>query len=257
MERFLEAEWLDELEPEDPRALRSRRDLLRVNLWMLNCTTVGRALHATARLGAQASMPACCCCSGAPAGGDAGAPKRLVEIGAGDGRMMLQVARRLGKAPASSSLVLLDRQNIVAPATRTALEKMGWSVETVTADAFDWLEHTAGPPADAMIANLFMHHFSEKDLERLLGLVAQRTKVFVAVEPRRCALSALGGRLLWLIGCGRVTIHDAIVSVRAGFAGCELSRLWPEDGNWSLQERRAGLFGHVFVAQRKYLPVTT
>src|SRR5260370_30188321 len=52
--RSLEPEWLDELEPEDPRALRSRRDLLRVNLWMLNCRTVGRAPRTKSCLGAAA-----------------------------------------------------------------------------------------------------------------------------------------------------------------------------------------------------------
>src|SRR6266446_5125986 len=109
--RSLEPEWLDELEPEDPRALRSRRDLLRVNLWMLNCRTVARALRANACVGARLRRT--------------GAPRRLVEVGAGDGRMMLQVAGRLGTAPAGSSLVLLDRQNIISPETRTALEKIG------------------------------------------------------------------------------------------------------------------------------------
>src|SRR5258708_3920685 len=216
---------------------------------MLNCRTIVNALRAASRLGAPACLPA-----GSSerqlAGRDAGAPRRIVEIGAGDGRMMLRVVRRFGQAPAGSSLVLLDRQSIVAPETRGAFEQLGWRVETVAADVFDWLEQAHGQPADALIANLFMHHFSEEELGRLFRLVARRTQTFVAVEPRRCGLSALGSRLLWLIGCGRVTLHDAIISVRAGFAGCELSRLWPDDASWSLQERGAGLFGHAFVARR-------
>src|SRR5260370_19590969 len=42
--RSLEPEWLDEMRPEDPRALRSRRAFLRGNFWVLNCRKVGHAL---------------------------------------------------------------------------------------------------------------------------------------------------------------------------------------------------------------------
>jgi hypothetical protein len=43
----------------------------------------------------------------------------------------------------------------------------------------------------------------------------------------------------------------ANVSVRAGFTGRELSRLWPRDENWELHETAAGLFSHLFVARRR------
>jgi hypothetical protein len=74
---------------------------------------------------------------------------------------------------------------------------------------------------------------------------------FVAVEPRRSARGLLFSRLLGFIGCNRVTRHDAPISVRAGFAGQELSQLWPTGRDWSLQERPAGWFSHLFVAQRR------
>jgi len=63
--------------------------------------------------------------------------------------------------------------------------------------------------------------------------------------PRLC------GRLLWLIGCGPVTRHDGRISIRAGFAGSELSALWPDKKNWELVERPVGLFSHLFTARRK------
>ena len=43
--RTLEPEWLDELPADDPRAMRSRRDLLRINALMTNSTLVARELH--------------------------------------------------------------------------------------------------------------------------------------------------------------------------------------------------------------------
>ncbi len=44
MTRRLHPELLDELPPEDPRALRSRRDLQRLNVWMGNVGAMVRDL---------------------------------------------------------------------------------------------------------------------------------------------------------------------------------------------------------------------
>ena len=90
-----------------------------------------------------------------------------------------------------------------------------------------------------------------EELTDLLRLAATSSRLVVALEPRRSWLTRLGGRLLWVIGCGPVTRHDAHISIRAGFAGRELSALWPDPKNWSLTERPAGLFSHLFVARRK------
>ena len=39
---------------------------------------------------------------------------------------------------------------------------------------------------------------------------------------------------------------------RAGFVRKEISALWPDKQNWQLTERRAGLFSHLFIAQKIY-----
>ena len=83
----------------------------------------------------------------------------------------------------------------------------------------------------------------------LLTTAAKLATVFAAIDPRRWVWSLLGCRLLWLLGCNSVTRHDAVVSVRAGFAGQELSRLWPIAHGWALQESPANLSSHLFVAQ--------
>ena len=100
------------------------------------------------------------------------------------------------------------------------------------------------------MATLFLHHFSEAELRRLLEQAARRADVFLACEPRRDVVSLGAARLLGLLGCNDVTRHDARLSVRAGFAGKELSALWPAGGGWRLTERRAGGFSHCFVAER-------
>jgi hypothetical protein len=101
-----------------------------------------------------------------------------------------------------------------------------------------------------MIANLFLHHFPAAQLAELLRAAASLARAFVAVEPRRSERALFCSRLLRLIGCNRVTRHDAPISIRAGFAGQELSQLWPTGGGWSLRERPAGWSSHLFIARR-------
>jgi len=203
MQRIVQPEQLDELLVDDPRAVRARRDLRRINAWMGNAGIMAGALR------------------GSP-------PGRITELGAGDGEFMRQVGCRLGW---ETPVVLIDRR----PAGPAVIE----------AEAFAWLEHNE---SDIIVTNLFLHHF-DGELPALLKLIAQRCRLFVACEPRRSGLGLAGVKLLPLIACAEVVRNDALISVRAGFAGNELSRLWPN--GWDLHESPARLFSHVFVARRR------
>ena len=68
----------------------------------------------------------------------------------------------------------------------------------------------------------------------------------VATEPLRTPLSYLAARAVGAIGANAVTRHDAPASVRAGFHGAELSRLWP--GMVGFEGGR-GPFTHGFAAR--------
>src|SRR5262249_46570355 len=150
------------------------------------------------------------------------------DLGAGDGVFMLSVARRLAAHWRDVTVILLDRQDIVSEATRSAFRALGWRLEAVAMDAFDYLDRSNR--MDIVVANLFLHHFEDDQLARLLCGVARTAGLFVATEPRRAAVPLFGSQALWALGCNDVTRHDAVVSVRAGFAGRELSALWPDEG---------------------------
>jgi ubiquinone/menaquinone biosynthesis C-methylase UbiE len=233
MNRIIEPELLDTLSLADPRAVRSRLDLRRVNAWMGHHNIMTFALQK--------------CLPGRP-------PGQVTDLGAGDGNFLLRVAQKIqaGQAsrPAGSAgtkATLLDRQNNVSTETLAAFAALGWQAETLAADVFNWPQ----VDGDIVIANLFLHHFKSARLAELFRLISRRARVFIALEPRRAELPLLCSRLLWAIGCNEVTRHDAVVSVRAGFSGGELSALWPEPKHWELTERRAGLFSHLFIAKRK------
>lgn len=230
MERRVEPEILDRLPARDPAAIRSRSDLRRLNGLMGHSGILARAL-APAR-----NQPRL---------------RTLVELGGGDGTLLLRLATRLARNGHKPATQLVDQLNIVSPDTHRAFATLGWPVEVVTADVFDWLASPERVRSDGLVANLFLHHFSTEQLSALFRLAAERTDLLVACEPRRSPLALSAARLLGLIGCNAVTRHDAVVSVQAGFTARELSALWPARDNWELLEQPAGLFSHCFIARRR------
>ena len=219
--RILTAEILDFLSPDDPRAVRSRGDLRRINTIMGQAAIMARLL---------ADFPP---------------PKLLADLGGGDGRFILSVARRLAKRWQGVTVMIADRQAIVSVETRAHFARMGWRCENLTGDVFATLPLIK---PDIICANLFLHHLEDGPLAQLLALVAQRAKGFVACEPRRSGFALLGARLVGVLGANDVTRHDAVASVRAGFRGLELSALWPKNSAWALEERGIFPFTHGFAA---------
>ena len=220
--RLVEPEWLDELKADDPRAVRSRRDLQRINVVMLQTLIFRRLL--------QTSV--------AP-------PRVLLEIGAGDGTFLLRVAKGLPHWRGVTAF-LLDQQDIVTAQTRKRFAALGWNLEVVKADVFSFLPLQKPGTFDITLTNLFLHHFSDDKLRALLGGVSVSSRAFVACEPERSNFALWGAKSLWALACNDVTRHDAVTSVRAGFRGTEIAQLWSTP-QWQVRESSL-LFTHGFVA---------
>jgi SAM-dependent methyltransferase len=227
--RRVEPELLDQLPADDPRAIRARRDVKRANTLMMNAGVMASALveHSAGQR-----------------------PRTIVDLGSGDGQFMLRVARRLAPRWPDVTVVLQDKQDIVSDATREAFAGLRWRVETSATDVFDFLANARPSRVDVFTSNLFLHHFVDDQLVRLLASVAQLGRLIAVCEPRRAKFVVRASRLLWAVGFSTVGVHEAVVSARAGFRGKELSALWPDQGHWELQEQAVGLFSHCFVARR-------
>lgn len=221
-------ELLDGLSPDDPLAVASRRDLKRINALMFHAAIMSRLLRRHT----------------------ATQPSRMLDIGGGDGTFMLAVARRLAKHWSNLELIILDQAEAVACERQEDFARLGWRMKTVSCDVFEWIANADEAPFDAVTANLFLHHFSEPDLARLLAALRPLTPVFVAAEPRRAGVALAASSMLWAIGANKVTLHDAPASVRAGFSGREISALWPVGEGDVLEERRVGPFTHIFAAAK-------
>ena len=240
--RTVAPETLDSLAADDPAAMRSRGDLRRIHRVMGTRRILLGALRAMASLRGKS------------------APLRVLELGTGDGKLLLGVARALAPAWPAVELCLLDRQALVDRSTLELYAALGWSARTEVVDVGPWaaacsdslLSQVAGSRWDLIVTNLFLHHFEGNRLVALLETIQARCDRFLACEPRRAWLPLAASHLIGVIGANAVTREDAVLSVHAGFSGHEISALWPTRGEaWQLDECRAGLFSHCFRAERR------
>ena len=102
--RRVEDEWLDALPASDPAAIGSRRDLQRLNRLMGQAGSIARLLRAH---GATRSM------------------RCVVDLGGGDGTLLLRVARKLAPDCGGVQGVVVDRQMQVSDRTREEFERSG------------------------------------------------------------------------------------------------------------------------------------
>jgi len=191
-------EILDHLPADDSEALRSRRDLKRINALMGNeswiCRTIRHFPEAAAR--------------------------GIVELGAGEG---LLAARMAGVFPASP-ITAYD----LAPPPPSLPPSVQWRMGDLFASP---------PPKDGgiLVANLFLHHF-EKEALRDLGAWCAGFDVIIYNEPDRAVFPHFLGSLMHPF-INRVTRHDMHVSICAGFTLGELPPLLGlQAPHWQIRE---------------------
>ncbi|MGH7945980.1 MAG: hypothetical protein ACREH8_11520 [Opitutaceae bacterium] len=183
MQRTLQPELLDSLPHDHPDALRNRRDLRLTNLILGSHRWLERTLPPLLRPG-----------------------ENVLEIGAGTGELGIRLARH----PVPIAGLDLWPQPADWPADRP------WHRED--------LRSFCGYADYAAIAgNLIFHQFSDRELAGLGKKLRRAARVIVACEPQRRRFSQILYRTFApLFGANHVSLHDAHVSIAAGFRGAEL-----------------------------------
>ena len=197
MNRTLESELLDHLDPADRRAIRSRRDLRHLDLFLGNSRWILRSLRSS-----RAPIKSC------------------LELGAGEGLL----CRRISDAHPESHITGLDR--IARP------EGLSSSIHWVSGD---FLETLPAMEAVACCGSLILHHFDTDALQRLGGEF-RRFSTLLFSEPHRATLPLRMARLASPF-VGEITRHDMPASIRAGFRKGELATLLGLDPvRWEIRE---------------------
>jgi hypothetical protein len=196
--RVLTPEILDSLDAGHPEALRSRRDLRRLDGFLGGS---GWILRSVLERSEEASAG-------------------IVELGAGEGLLCAKLSGSL-----SGSLVTgLDR----APRPSILKPCVKWR----SGDFFQTLPGTGGGIA---VGSLILHHFSTAELGEL-GKMLASFRVLIFSEPWRTRGSLWLSRLANPF-VGPVTRHDMAVSIRAGFQKGELGPLLGLDPSiWKVSE---------------------
>lgn len=130
----------------------------------------------------------------------------ITEIGAGDGHLLSRLVREHPQA------------GITAYDLAPRPDHFPAAVEWIQGDLF-----TQSPPAPGgtLIANLFLHHFTDPQLAEL-GKWMSPFDTLIINEPLRAPLPLLMGKLATPF-IHPITRHDMRVSIEAGFAPGELA----------------------------------
>ncbi len=198
MSRQVRPEQLDALDPSDPKAQVSRRNLVTINRLMGNFHWFQRALKpiGEARL-------------------------HTLELGAGGG----ELAGHLHRTTDFATYTAVD----FAPRPPKWPESAMWH-------RGDILHYTNFGTMELLLANLVLHHFTDEVLEEL-GRRIQHSNIryILANEPCRRSIHKWQLRAGRLIGFNDITLYDGCVSIDAGFRGAELAhKLGLDEQQWQV-----------------------
>ena len=211
-QRDLKSEILDELNPEDPDAKRSRRDLRRINLFMGNMRWIREEIL---KVLSQTNTKL-----------------NVIEIGSGDGQFL-------------ESLKNIKGLNLKGVDLQPKPKSISSEIEWIQKDVFEInnLPQNNSDPT-AVICNLILHHFTDDQLSKLGKLISKANHIIIN-EPSRRLIPLLMGYLAFPL-LGKVTRHDMIISIRAGFRDRELLKFFPSKHCLMIRETlRGGIRCHL------------
>jgi len=214
--RDIQPELLDLLPQNDPRAVRAREEMCIVNGIMGNHGWIERMVRRHGQKG-----------------------WKITELGAGDGALSLRLL--------NSGLCREEEMQAVDIVSRPLHwpAASGWHCGDVITAAL--------PHSEVVIANLFLHHFTDLELRSIGSKISPSTRLIVAAEPARLWIHRLLGRLLCEVAeLNDVQHHDMQLSIRAGFRREELRLALGLGDEWHVQVQLHPLGAYRFLAEREH-----
>ena len=186
MQRELKPELLDSLPPDHPDALHNRRDLRLINRVLGNYRWFARTLP-----------------------GQLQRTEKVLEIGAGTGELGDHL---------TACGIATDGLDLWPKPAGWSADRRWHRADLLTFDGYD--------DYPVIIGNLIFHQFTAGQLAELGEELRRSARVILACEPmRRRSSQVLFATVAPLLGANHVSLHDAHVSVAAGFRGDELPQM--------------------------------
>ena len=151
-------------------------------------------------------------------------PVRILDLGSGGGDVLCDISELLQRIGIAVDAVGIDMNPLsVDYANRYAKRRNSNArfIESTALDAVQTLEY------DIVISSLFLHHFSEEDLETLFSTIRERATIGMIMSDLR--RSPLNYGLIWLtthlMSRSKMIRFDGLVSAKAALTKNEFERL--------------------------------
>lgn len=161
---------------------------------------------------------------------------QITEIGAGDGLLL----SKLSKIHPQAQIDAYD----LAPRPPNLPEAVNWH-------RGDILTQPAPSYGGVLIANLFLHHFTDDQLHAFAPWLHGFDSIIIN-EPLRADLPLLLGKVAYPF-IHPITRHDMRVSIEAGFVPNELPSLLGLEAHGYISRETASWRGSVRIAARKII----
>ena len=219
-ERSDQFEIMDDMTMAGPELRRTLDLLASINLWL-----GGNALTLDGMKSMLKDQPA-------------GKTIRIVDLGCGNGDMLRKLHQFGVKQGYDLELLGVDANpNSVAYARElsSGMENLTFKALNIFSEEFGKIEY------DIAIATLFMHHFSDDEITKLVSELQQKSTVGVLINDLH--RSELAYVLFWLISLffrNEVARNDGLVSIRKAFRRGDLEKYANQiKGNSSIRWRWA------------------
>lgn len=175
-------------------------------------------------------------------------PIRIVDLGCGNGDMLRQLQRFGAKSGYQFELTGIDanRDSIAyAEELSASMANVSFKTLNIFSKEFEELEY------DIAIATLFMHHFSDGEITKLVSDIKNKSRMGVLVNDLH--RSEMAYALFWVLSLffrNKVARNDGLVSIRKAFRRSDLENYARQiPGKSSIQWRWAFRYQWIITTQ--------
>ena len=154
---------------------------------------------------------------------DKNKPLTILDMGCGNGDMMREVAKFGKKSGYNFTLIGIDaNQNTIDYAKELSVNypEISYLNQDVFSEEFQNIQY------DLVLATLFLHHFSEDDIVKLLASILKKASLGIVVNDlNRNKIAYYLFSFLCLFIKNKMTKEDGLISVLRAFKKADLERI--------------------------------